>query len=334
MPRGRAGLSPGAAAALGAAAGFAGGFLASQGAQRLQDVQRQREVTDEDGVRVIREPGRTIIRENDRVFMRHDENERFRELGGDVRSQQRGSDSVTVYRRPGGEEVVTETDETGRLLRRSVRYPGGREETIIDNTWDTRPRRLEEDVVELPPPDIRIPRDRYVVDAAQADEEVIYETLSAAPVAPLAKRYTLDEVRYSPDLRARMRSVDVNTINFETGSWEIGPDQAGRLGTIAQAIRRSIERNPREVFLVEGHTDAVGSDVDNLSLSDRRAQSAAATLTRDFGVPPENLTTQGYGEQYLKVQTQDASRENRRVTVRRITPLLNGPAAQAAPPPQ
>ena len=42
-----------------------------------------------------------------------------------------------------------------------------------------------------------------------------------------------------------------------------------------------MERNPREVFLVEGHTDAVGSDVDNLSLSDRRAQSGAAVLTRD-----------------------------------------------------
>jgi outer membrane protein OmpA-like peptidoglycan-associated protein len=39
-------------------------------------------------------------------------------------------------------------------------------------------------------------------------------------------------------------------------------------------------------------------------------------------VPPENLTTQGYGEQYLKVPTEGPSRENRRVAVRRITPLL------------
>lgn len=294
-------------------------------------MQRQRQVIDENGVQVIREPGRTIVRENDRVFLRHDENERFRELGGDLQAQQRGDDRITIYRRPGGEQVITETDETGRLLRRSVRYPGGREEVIIDNTWDRRPRRLEDEVVVLPPPDVRIPRDRYVVEADQADEEVIYETLSAPPVAPLPKRYTLDEVRYSPDLRSRMRSVDVNTINFDTGSWTIGPEQAGQLGTIAKAIIRAVQRNPREVFLVEGHTDAVGSDVDNLSLSDRRAQSAAATLTRDFGVPPENLTTQGYGEQYLKVQTQEASRENRRVTVRRITPLLNGPSANAAP---
>ena len=78
------------------------------------------------------------------------------------------------------------------------------------------------------------------------------------------------------------------------------------------------------MFLVEGYTDAVGSEVDNLSLSDRRAESVATILTQNFGIPPENLTSQGYGEQFLKVNTQEASRENRRVTIRRITPLLNG----------
>ena len=45
-----------------------------------------------------------------------------------------------------------------------------------------------------------------------------------------------------------------------------------------------------------------------------------------FSVPAENLTTQGYGEQYLKINTQEPARENRRVTVRRITPLLQNEA--------
>ncbi len=56
--------------------------------------------------------------------------------------------------------------------------------------------------------------------------------------------------------------------------------------------------------MIEGHTDAVGNDVDNLSLSDRRAESVAVALTEQFQVPAENLVTQGYGEQYLKVPTQ------------------------------
>ena len=36
----------------------------------------------------------------------------------------------------------------------------------------------------------------------------------------------------------------------------------------------------------------------------------------------ENLTTQGYGEQNLKVHTQEAERSSRRVAFRRIGPLL------------
>ena len=87
------------------------------------------------------------------------------------------------------------------------------------------------------------------------------------------------------------------------------------------------------MFLIEGHTDAVGSDDDNLSLSDRRAEAVALALSQQFQVPAENLTTQGYGEQYLKVPTQGPERLNRRVTVRRITPLLTG-QNQGAPPPQ
>ena len=86
---------------------------------------------------------------------------------------------------------------------------------------------------------------------------------------------------------------------------------------------RVIDRNPNEVFMIEGYTDAVGSGEDNLSLSDRRAESVAIILTEQFQVPPENLTTQGYGEQYLKVPTDGPERLNRRVAARRITPLIS-----------
>jgi outer membrane protein OmpA-like peptidoglycan-associated protein len=81
------------------------------------------------------------------------------------------------------------------------------------------------------------------------------------------------------------------------------------------------------VFLIEGHTDAVGSESYNLALSDRRAESVALALTEAFRIPPENLIVQGYGESFLKVQTQAAEERNRRATVRRITPLLRQIAA-------
>src|SRR3569833_3108427 len=153
----------------------------------------------------------------------------------------------------------------------------------------------------------------------------------APPVDRIERRYSLDEVLYSPSVRMLMPSIDLNSNNIKTGSWKIPPDQAAKLQVIADGLNRAIQRNPREVFLIEGHTDAVGNDVDNLSLSDRRAESAAELLTQQFGVPAENLTSQGYGEQYLKIPSDGPERRNRRVTVRNITPLLNGGESNAAP---
>ncbi|MEH3119041.1 MAG: OmpA family protein [Methylorubrum populi] len=315
-----------------------GGFRDDDDRVRDYDtVRRDRREYDVDGRTYYREPGRIIVRDRDGTFIRHDENERFRTIYGDrgYRSERRGREVYSYVDSPAGGQIVTVVDDDGRLLRRFRRTRDGREVVLINNVYDGPPRPIYEDVVDLPPPDIRIPRDRYVVDYEQADERTVYQALSAPPVQPLERRYTLDQVRYSPQLRARMPSVDINTINFDTGSFTVTPDQAKRLATIAAAINRAVRANPQEVFLIEGYTDAVGAEIDNLSLSDRRAQSVATVLTQDFQVPPENLTTQGYGEQYLKVNTQEANRENRRVTVRRITPLLQQQAeGQPQPAPR
>ena len=301
--------------------------------RRLDDFRGQRREVQQGGRTIITEPGRVIVRDGTQVIIRHNEVDRFRIGAQDVRVQQRGATTRTVIMRPGGIQIINVTDSSGRLLQRIRRDPSGREIIIIDNTF--RPRNsIGGYFVAIAPPLVRIPRERYIVEAEDASEDMIYETLIAPPVERLERRYTLDEIRYSEPLRQRMRRVDVDTVTFETGSWEVTPDQAPRLQGIARAILRAIERNPREVFLIEGHTDAVGADVDNLSLSDRRAQAVAEILSSQFGVPAENLTTQGYGEQYLKVQTDGPERQNRRVTMRRITPLLTGqgPAGNGAQP--
>jgi outer membrane protein OmpA-like peptidoglycan-associated protein len=303
------------------------------GPRNVNDFRAERRETQQGGRTVITEPGRVIIRDpNGEAFIRHNEVERFVFGARDVRTQQVGGETRTIVVRPDGSEIITIVGADGQLLRRIRRDQQGREIIIIDNSYRD-PRAVGGFYVDLPPPVIRIPYDRYIVDAADAPPDLIYDTMEAPPVDRIDRRYSLDEIRYSPSVRMLMPSIDLNTINFETGSWEIPADQAARLQVIADGLNRAIQRNPREVFLIEGHTDAVGNDVDNLSLSDRRAQSAAELLTQQFGVPPENLTSQGYGSQYPKEQTDGPSRINRRVTVRRITPLLNGSAANVPPPP-
>lgn len=298
---------------------------------RIEDLRSLRRERVEEGGRriIIEEPGnRTIVRENGRTFIEHDETARFRQSYGDaeIRVERRGENEVTVVRRPNGVEIVTVRDPDGNLIRRVRREPAGVETVLIENEVQGRPRRrtVIEETVELPPVQVRIPKEKYVVEVDRASQEDLDEAFTAPPVERLERRYTLDEVRRSQPLRERVRRVDVDTVTFDFGSWRLSEDQIGALTGVANAIRRALARNPNEIFLIEGHTDAVGSDVDNLTLSDRRAETVATILSERFAVPAENLTTQGYGEQYLKINTQAAERENRRVTIRRITPLLKG----------
>ncbi|MDK9698045.1 MAG: OmpA family protein [Siculibacillus sp.] len=295
----------------------------------MNEVHQHRETFVDGGVRYVREPGRVIIREEGGpAYIRHDESERFSILGYRPQVVHEGGFIRSYYDRPDGVRIITVTDQDGRLVRRIRRYPDGREVVIIDNDFRPRPTRFIDQVVILPPPVLTIPQESYIVDAGVADEATIYEALTAPPLTRVSRRYTLDEVRYSPDLRAQMRSVDVNSITFDSGSWIVEGGQIDRLATIAAAIGKAVQANPEEVFLVEGHTDAIGDQDDNLSLSDRRAQSVAEILSRDFAIPAENLTTQGYGEAQLRVATDGAARANRRVTIRRITPLIAGSADQ------
>ena len=144
--------------------------------------------------------------------------------------RQKGAETRTIVIRPDGTQIITVTDRDGRLLRRIRRDDRGREIIIIDNSFRPPPPRPGMVVgiggyfVDLPPPMIRIPRERYIVEAEYADPRLIYETLVAPPVERIDRRYSLDEIRYSPGVRDRMPRIDLDTITFET---RIVGDHAG-----------------------------------------------------------------------------------------------------------
>ncbi|MDX2157753.1 MAG: OmpA family protein [Hyphomicrobiaceae bacterium] len=304
------------------------------GPRRIDEVRRNRVSTKGPGGQTtIQEPGnRTIVKQDNRVFITRNETTAIQKFAPGARTNRRRDGIVeTVYARPDGSRIYSEVDSQGRLIRRYRQDPGGRQHVLVDN------RRFWRNVgvgvavgvvaaaaiVALAPPVVAVPRQKYVVEYVNASDDDIYEALTAPPVERLERTYSLEEIRYSEPLRARVRRVDLDNITFETGSFEVGDDQRPKLERIARGISRAIEANPNEVFMIEGHTDAVGAPEDNLSLSDRRAEAVAQILTQYFNVPIENLVTQGYGEQHMKVPTQGPERANRRVAVRRITPLLS-----------
>jgi outer membrane protein OmpA-like peptidoglycan-associated protein len=296
-------------------------------AANFEKVRDQRRERVEQGVALIEEPGkRVIVRDKDRAFIRHDEGERLGRSSREQRRERRPDGTTIVVNLGfGGFEITSVFNDNGQLLRRS-RQDRGREVVLIDNTDFYRRhkgQRYVDAYVDLPPLVIGIPREKYILEYDRASDADVYDALIAPPLERLERGYSLEEVRQSYPLRERMRRVDLDAVNFAFASWEIDPEQYPTLERIAKAMKRIIERNPDEMFMVEGHTDAVGSDIDNLSLSDRRAESVAIVLSDTFRVPPENLTTQGYGEEFLKVDTEGPSGENRRVAVRRITPLLS-----------
>lgn len=275
---------------------------------------------------------RVIVQFGDRTMVESDERPRMRRGAKDVYYEDlpRGQTRETIVR-GNGDRVVTIRDRNGDIIRRSRIAPDGHEYILsyVDRSYYEDVRDWRDPGDDLPPLRLDIPRNRYILDAESAHgPDDYYDFLEQPPVERVRRLYSIDEVKRSARVRDIARRVDLDTLNFDFGSATIADSEVEKLQGVAEAMERLLEKNPAETFLIEGHTDAVGSDTANLALSDRRAEAVAEALTNVFDIPPENLTTQGYGERYLKVATQGPERENRRVAIRRITPLV-APTASA-----
>ena len=262
-----------------------------------------------------------VIQFNANLFFENPEQERDRiwdETEDEIFYEElsRGRIKETIVR-PNGVQIVTIRDRDGDILRRSRIMPDGREYVLayFDETED------EGEFVEwrdpgddLPPLVLNIPARDYILDAGQADEEEVADFFSQPPVEQVRRIYSIEEVKRSARIRDTVRRLEIGGLTFDSGKATISRNQVGALSNVANAMLALLDRNPAETFLIEGHTDAVGSEISNLGLSDLRASTVARILTDFYDIPPENLVTQGYGERYLKVRTEAAERLNRRVT--------------------
>ena len=238
----------------------------------------------------------------------------LRQPGSDVRTETFNDGSTrTFVTRADGSEVVTIRAADGRVLRRALIQADGSQIELFD---DTREERAI-DVSTLPRAAIPTRPAKSAVTEAQ-----LRAALAAEMAVPLDRTFSLRQVRSIREVRELSPVIELSAITFPSGSAAIQPDQSRELAILGTAIKDLIVERPGEVFLIEGHTDAVGAAGYNLALSDRRAETVALALTQYFDVPPANLVTQGYGESLLKVQTLEAEQANRRATVRNITQLL------------
>jgi len=108
------------------------------------------------------------------------------------------------------------------------------------------------------------------------------------------------------------------TVYFGTGSSTLSPES---MATIQQ-VAANYKTTANATVTLSGHTDTVGSQDFNMTLSQRRADAVRNALVRQ-GVPAAAITAGGQGEASLPVQTADNvdERRNRSVDIAVVVPV-------------
>lgn len=104
-------------------------------------------------------------------------------------------------------------------------------------------------------------------------------------------------------------------VTFAFGSASLSPEFRGTLDKIGSTLTE-YEKTYVDVL---GHTDSVGSDAFNQTLSEQRAQTVADYLA-GRGVQRARLATRGYGESQPRASntTEEGRAQNRRVEIRLV----------------
>lgn len=112
---------------------------------------------------------------------------------------------------------------------------------------------------------------------------------------------------------------------FDFDKSDIRPDAAKALADLATIIRA----NPQGRTRLEGHTDAVGNDKYNQTLSERRAESVKQWLVTKEKLDPSKLITKGWGR--AKPVAPNDTEANRQKN-RRLEAIVEKGAARALGP--
>ena len=171
------------------------------------------------------------------------------------------------------------------------------------------------------PPTRRLPRNIF---AAEVTVDTLTAALTAPPPPGYDRRVDLHTFVTDPGYRNAVPRVEIDSVHFGYNEGFLREEEIGHLDSIARIIERIVRSRPNEVFLIEGNTDAPGTEDYNLKLSRLRAASVKAMLVKYYAISPDNLKAIGVGDHFLKIPTPDAEPENRRVTVVRATPYLAG----------
>lgn len=286
------------------------GSVLSQGsrATAAEPQKQQQQVVSNTGDRVV------VLNPDGNYQVYKDDDALLRRPGNTLHTETyKDGSSRTVVDRADGSQIVTIRNAAGRVLRRAHYDTQGVERVLVN---DLEPERAI--VVSALPK----PRNRPVVISSRDGDAAMKAALAQRQIEKIGRTFSLRQVREIAQVRHLAAIIDIDSITFASGSSALSTTEVNALSDLGMVMQDILDANQNEVFLIEGHTDATGKTAMNLALSDRRAETVALALTEYFDIPPENLIVQGYGETELLIDTQLDEKQNRRVGVRIITPLL------------
>lgn len=138
----------------------------------------------------------------------------------------------------------------------------------------------------------------------RSDEEAIPDSIEISLYEPETQRW----IKKNVSLTSLGRKLIIENLLFSTASAAL-PSFVPELSLIAEFLRKK----PNVSLLVEGHTDIVGTDEINNSLSLKRAESVKNYLVAK-GIDAKRIKTKGYGEKQpiASNSTDEGRRLNRR----------------------
>jgi outer membrane protein OmpA-like peptidoglycan-associated protein len=160
-------------------------------------------------------------------------------------------------------------------------------------------------------------RNRVLLDARTQEADVATATAKQEQQnAEIARAEADDAQRELAEMQAKQTDrgmvITLSDVLFDTGAATLKPGADLALGRVSEFL----QKNPETKLIVEGHTDSVGSDASNESLSQRRADAVkAALLSR--GIQSDRIETLGRGEGFpvASNDTQAGRQQNRRVEI-------------------
>lgn len=132
---------------------------------------------------------------------------------------------------------------------------------------------------------------------------------NGTPGEPFLLDIALTPISSGTGETARAKPIVLKNVFFETGSAELKKESLIELNR----LKKLLEDNPSLKIQINGHTDNVGSDADNLTLSNNRAKAVYDFLVQE-GIEVKRLKFKGFGETEPVVanETAEGRQQNRR----------------------